>query len=112
METKLGTSMYHLTIDWDEPNISFIQSPSCHIPSMNVRTQDIKYRVFIEIQPPPPLVYRDLGKTGQGITKPKTSLDALEFLHHYLEEFPCLHPLFEGYPKIIPPPPPTLGNFP
>ena len=34
--TKSGTYMYHPTIDWAEPNLSFSQSPPCHIPSMNV----------------------------------------------------------------------------
>ena len=35
-QTNYGNSMYHLTIDWDEPNISFNQSHLHHIPSMNV----------------------------------------------------------------------------
>ena len=34
--TNSETSMYHPTIYWVEPNISFSQSPPCHIPSMNV----------------------------------------------------------------------------
>ena len=34
--TKFKTSMYHLTIDMVEQNISFNQLPLCHIPSMNV----------------------------------------------------------------------------
>ena len=34
--TKWGTSTYHLTIYWVEQNLSFNQSPTCHIPSMNM----------------------------------------------------------------------------
>jgi len=34
--TMLGTSTYHPTIDWVEPNISFNQSALNHIPIMNV----------------------------------------------------------------------------
>ena len=34
--TRSDTSTYHPTIDWAEKNISFSQSPLCHIPSMNV----------------------------------------------------------------------------
>jgi len=75
-------------------------------------TQDIKNHGFWRIKSPPPLGYHDLAKNGQEITIPKTSLDASEFLHHYLEEFSCLHPLVQGFPDIKPPPPPTLGNFP
>jgi len=34
--TKPRNSMTHPTIDWAEPYLYFIQSPLCHIPSMNV----------------------------------------------------------------------------
>ena len=107
--TKSGTSTYHPTIDWAKPNLSFSQSPTCHITSMNVGSQDINSKGFSEIKLPPLSGYRDLTKTSQEITKPKKSLDGLEFLHHYLEEFSYLHPRF---PKNKPPPPPTLGNSP
>lgn len=39
--TKSGTSMYHLTIDWDESNLSFSQSPMHHIPIINVESHGI-----------------------------------------------------------------------
>jgi len=42
---------------------------------------------------------------------PKTSLDALEFIHQYLEELSYLHPFVEGFLEIKPPPPATLWNF-
>jgi len=34
--TKSGTFMYHLTMDWDTPILSLSQSPSFHIPRINV----------------------------------------------------------------------------
>jgi len=41
MPTKPRTYTYHPTIDCDEPNVSFNQSPSRHIPIMNVRPHGI-----------------------------------------------------------------------
>jgi len=74
--------------------------------------QDINNQGFQNIKPPPPLCYHDHAKTSQEITIPKTSLDASEFLHHYLEEFSYIHPLVEGFLEIKPPPPPALWNLP
>lgn len=39
-ETRSKTSTYQLTIYWAKPNLSFSQSPSCHIPTMNVRSHE------------------------------------------------------------------------
>jgi len=39
--TKSGTPMYHLAIDWAKPNLYFIQSPPCHMKSMNAGSHGI-----------------------------------------------------------------------
>jgi len=49
----LGNLTYHPAIDLAEPNISLIQSPPCHIPSMNMGLKK-KNQGFPEIEPPPP----------------------------------------------------------
>lgn len=108
--TRLGTSTYHPTIDSGELNLCFNQSNSCHIPSINVGSQDANNQGSSEIKPPPPLGYDDLTKTIQEITKPKTSFNFSKFLHHYLEVFSYLHPPIKGFLEIKTPPPPTLGN--
>jgi len=54
---KLGTSMYHLTIDWAKPILAFHQSPSCHIPSLNLGLHGINQNITkhgIHRKPPPP----------------------------------------------------------
>jgi len=41
MQKKVRDFKYHLKIGWVESNLSFSQSPLCHIPSMNVGTHGI-----------------------------------------------------------------------
>ena len=60
MPTKSGTSMNHPTIDWVEPNLSFNQSPMCHILSMNVGSHGPKPKQnqlgFLDAKPPQPSI--------------------------------------------------------
>lgn len=95
--TKWGTSTYHPTIYWVEPNVSFIGSPLCHIPSMNftlttnqtmlLRVYHISHQNWSRISRPKESTYtsRIYHISYQGIPRPKQYQDLLQ-PHHMLVE--------------------------
>jgi len=79
--------MYHLTIHMAEPNISFSQSPLCHIPSMNMGSHkkiNPKTNKGIErlnhlhphqtVITPKPMLQSQLNITWNAIQNPSLSL--------------------------------------
>jgi len=111
IRTRSGTPTYHPNrLGWTK----YFFRPFTLVPysKHECGTQDINNYGLPDIKSSLwPSRYCDPAKTGQEIIMLKTSLDASEFLHQYIEEFSCLYPHVEGFLEIKPTPPPNFWTF-